>query len=207
MMLDGKVALVTGAGQGVGQGIALALAAEGAKVAVTGRTFEKLEATSALIAERGGAWVFTSATLAIGDDFSHVASRLGVPDARHLKLDSPFDFGAQSRLYLPPGLPAPGAPDYTARMLDAVLPLIAAADGRAFLLFTSHRALNTAARILRDSGWLGAERQLLVQGEAPREKLLDSFRALGDAVLLGTASFREGVDVRGSALTLVKGEA
>ena len=161
------------------------------------------EALGARIAERGGAWVFTSATLAIGDDFSHVATRLGVPDARHLKLDSPFDFATQSRLYLPAGLPAPGAPDYTPRMLDAVLPLIAAAGGRAFLLFTSHRALRESARLLREPGVLDVGGPLLVQGEAPREQLLAAFRRAGNGVLLGAGSFWEGVDVRGDALSLV----
>jgi ATP-dependent DNA helicase DinG len=161
------------------------------------------EALGGRIAERGGAWVFTSATLAIGDDFSHVAARLGVPEASTLKLDSPFDFPRQGLLYLPPGLPTPGAEDYTERMIDAVRPLIVASGGRAFLLFTSHRALREAAAALRRPGALDAACPLFVQGEAPREQLLAAFRHAGNGVLLGAGSFWEGVDVRGEALSLV----
>ena len=161
------------------------------------------EALGQRIGERGGAWIFTSATLAIGEDFTHIAARLGVPDAYTLKLDSPFDFDAQARLYLPSGLPAPSVPEYTTRIVDTVHPLIAASGGRAFLLFTSHRALREAARLLRGSGVLDDAIPLLVQGEAPREQLLADFRAAGNAVLLGAGSFWEGVDVRGDALSLV----
>ena len=161
------------------------------------------ESLGARIAERGGAWIFTSATLAIGDDFSHVAARLGVPDASTLKLDSPFDFARQALLYLPPGLPPPAASDYTPRMIDAVRPLLEASGGRAFILFTSHRALRDAAAILRGPGALAGDHPLLVQGEAPRELLLAEFRRAGNAVLLGAGSFWEGVDVRGEALSLV----
>ncbi len=161
------------------------------------------ESLGARIAEREGAWIFTSATLAIGEDFGHIAARLGVPDASTLKLDSPFDFGRQALLYLPPGLPMPSAPDYTRRMIEAVRPLISASGGRAFLLFTSHRALREAAGLLREPGALEEGCPLLVQGEAPREQLLATFRGAGNAVLLGAASFWEGVDVRGDALSLV----
>jgi ATP-dependent DNA helicase DinG len=155
------------------------------------------------ILERDCAWIFTSATLAVGEDFGHFSSRLGLDDFDALQLDSPFDYALQSRLYLPEGLPAPNSPDYTACLLEAAKPVLDACSGGAFLLFTSHRALRQAAELLRSPGVMPTERPLLVQGEAPREQLLDSFRRFGDAILLGTASFREGVDVRGRALSLV----
>jgi ATP-dependent DNA helicase DinG len=155
------------------------------------------------IRERECAWIFTSATLAVGEDFSHFSSRLGLDDFDALKLDSPFDYALQSRLYLPEGLPAPNSPEYTTCVLEAAKPVLEASCGGAFLLFTSHRALKQAAELLRAPGVMPTERPLLVQGEAPREQLLDSFRRFGNAILLGTASFREGVDVRGSALSVV----
>ena len=155
------------------------------------------------IRDQAGAWIFTSATLAVGEDFSHVASGLGLEDPATLRLDSPFDFPGQSRLYLPDGLPAPGAPDYTRAVLRTALPLIEAAGGRTFLLFTSHRAVREAADILRSRNGPLANLPVLVQGDAPRSSLLDRFRELGNAVLLGTSSFWEGVDVRGDALGLV----
>jgi len=155
------------------------------------------------IRERDCAWIFTSATLAVGEDFGHFSSRLGLDDFDALQLDSPFDYALQSRLYLPEGLPAPNSPEYTACMLEAARPVLEASCGGAFLLFTSHRALRQAAELLRSPGVLSIDRPLLVQGEAPREQLLDSFRRLGNAILLGSASFREGVDVRGRALSVV----
>lgn len=145
------------------------------------------------------AWVFTSATLAVGDSFAHFASRLGLEDAKTLKLDSPFDYAGNALLYLPDAMPDPNGPDYTDAVVACARDVLAASDGRAFLLFTSHHALRTAARQLEaDCPW-----PLLVQGEAPRRALLDRFRALGNAVLLGTSSFWEGVDVRGEALSCV----
>jgi ATP-dependent DNA helicase DinG len=146
------------------------------------------------------AWVFTSATLALAGDFSHFSNRLGLKAADTLCLDSPFDYERQGLLYLPKGLPDPSALGYTEAVIEVARPLIAAADGGAFLLFTSHRALALAARILRG---VEPERPLLVQGEAPREQLLRRFRESGRAVLLGTSSFWEGVDVQGAALRLV----
>ena len=106
-------------------------------------------------------------------------------------------------LYLPEGMPEPAQPGYVEAVIDASVPLLEASGGGAFLLFTSHRALAQGAARLRAT-WDGAvERPLLVQGEGPRERLLREFREHGDAVLLGTASFWEGVDVKGEALRLV----
>ncbi|HUS24638.1 MAG TPA: ATP-dependent DNA helicase [Candidatus Binatia bacterium] len=147
-----------------------------------------------------GAWVFTSATLAAGEDFSHFRNQLGLDDARELKLDSPFDFEQQARLYLPSGLPDPNDPQYTARVLATVIPLIEASGGGAFLLCTSHRAVREAAeRLRRELHGL----PLFVQGEGGRKALLDAFTGAGNGVLVGTSSFWEGVDVRGLALRMV----
>jgi len=145
-------------------------------------------------------WVFTSATLAVGESFEHFRNKLGLPeDAVTRQWPSSFHFEDQARLYLPAGLPEPGQPEHTDRFLDAVLPVAEACGGGAFLLFTSHRALNRAAERLKSE----CAFPLLVQGEMPRDTLIQRFRSLGDAVLLGTGSFWEGVDVRGQALRVV----
>ncbi len=154
-------------------------------------------------AARPCAWIFTSATLAVGDDFAYYKQRIGIDGADELRLDSPFDFERHSLLYLPTGMPEPASRDYTRSVVEQSLPLLVAANGGAFLLFTSHRALREAAELLRASvdeinGW-----PVLVQGEEPRERLLNRFREHGNAVLLGTSSFWQGVDVRGAALRLV----
>ncbi|HEY4340541.1 MAG TPA: ATP-dependent DNA helicase [Steroidobacteraceae bacterium] len=153
---------------------------------------------------RRSAWIFTSATLSVGEDFSHFTTRLGLEEAETVRIPSPFDFERQSLLWLPEGLPEPAASDFVSALLAASLPLIDAAQGGAFMLFTSHRALSEAALRLRALWSARAKRyRLFVQGEAPREQLLRGFREDGDAVLLGTASFWEGVDVKGTALRLV----
>src|SRR5688572_20421583 len=149
------------------------------------------------------AWVFTSATLSVGEDFEHFTSRLGLEDAETLAIASPFDFESQALLYLPTGMPDPSSGNHTQAVVDAAVPLIEAAAGGAFVLFTSHRALQKAADLLRSRWAEIGDFPLLVQGEAPREQLLRSFRESGNAVLLGTASFWEGVDVKGDALRLV----
>ncbi|MBB1059199.1 ATP-dependent DNA helicase [Marilutibacter spongiae] len=146
------------------------------------------------------AWVFTSATLAIGGRFEHYARKLGLEAPRTLLAPSPFDWPRQALCYLPRGLPEPASRDYGAALLDAVRPVLEASGGRAFLLFASHRALREVAALLRaaEAPW-----PLFVQGEAPRGLLLERFRASGNGVLLGAASFREGVDVAGEALSVV----
>lgn len=165
--------------------------------------FEVATRLGELMKAQGGAWIFTSATLAVGDDFSHFLGRIGAPGAQTVRIDSPFDFERQAMLYLPTGLPDPASREYTQRVLAEALPLIEAAGGRSFILFTSHRALREAARSLAELPDFTRRYPMLVQGEAPRESLLKRFRELGNAVLLGTASFWEGVDVRGHALALV----
>ncbi len=154
----------------------------------------------AAMARYRGAWVFTSATLAVGEQFDHFTARLGITRAQTARWDSPFDYARQALLYLPQGLPDPADEGYTAAVVAAALPVLRASGGRAFLLFTSHRALQAAAVLLRERG---LPYPLLVQGEAGRSELLDEFRRLGNAVLLGTSSFWEGVDVRGEALSCV----
>jgi ATP-dependent DNA helicase DinG len=154
----------------------------------------------ARIAEQGGSWIFTSASLAVGDDFSHLTSRLGVQPSIEAVLPSPFDYRAQAALYLPHGLPEPQDDAHVGALLEEVYPLLLAAGGGAFLLFTSHRALGAA------EAWLAGRRlpgPLYVQGTGSRSRLLEDFRAAGNAVLLGTGSFWQGVDVRGPALRVV----
>ncbi len=194
---------------------------EGARtVESTGRAFtlsllpfDIAERFIALIEAHPAAWVFASATLTVGGEFGHFAGRLGLGAAETLQIPSPFDYDSQALLYLPSGMPDPAAGAHVDAVIDEALPLIEAAGGGAFLLFTSHRALSRAAERLR-ARWdrrvqaargrdRGRELLLLVQGEAPREQLLRAFREHGDAVLLGTASFWEGVDVKGAALRLV----
>jgi ATP-dependent DNA helicase DinG len=156
-----------------------------------------------LVCARRGAWIFTSATLSVGAEFGHFTGRLGLAEAATLRIDSPFDHERQSLLYLPTGLPEPSSPAYVAAVIDTAIPLIEAAGGGAFVLFTSHRALAQGAALLRARWAEEARYRLFVQGEAPRERLLQEFRADGNGVLLGTSSFWEGVDVKGEALRLV----
>ncbi|HID48361.1 MAG TPA: ATP-dependent DNA helicase, partial [Chromatiales bacterium] len=145
------------------------------------------------------AWVFTSATLAVGDCFEHFTGRLGLEEVETAQWDSPFDYASQAVLYVPENLPAPNSPDYTGAVVEAAVPVITASRGRTFLLFTSHRALAEATELLAER----MDYPLLVQGDAPRDTLLNRFRTTPNAVLLGTSSFWEGVDVRGDALSCV----
>lgn len=145
------------------------------------------------------AWIFTSATLSVAGRFQHFSRQLGLDDPMTLCLDSPFDYATQALAYLPPGLPDPSAPDYVDCVVAAAIPVLEASQGRAFLLFTSHRALRRAAELLP----MRVGYPLFVQGTAPRHRLLTEFRASGNGVLLGAASFWEGVDVAGEALSVV----
>ncbi|MEO8670436.1 MAG: ATP-dependent DNA helicase [Tahibacter sp.] len=153
----------------------------------------------ALREQSQAAWIFTSATLSVAGQFQHFARQLGLDDPVTLGLASPFDYPRQALTYLPKGLPDPNALDYTERVIDAARPVLAASRGRAFLLFTSHRALRRAADLLTGT----VAFPLFVQGTAPRHQLLTEFRASGNGVLLGAASFWEGVDVAGEALSCV----
>jgi ATP-dependent DNA helicase DinG len=164
--------------------------------------FEIAERLREYVESRPCAWVFTSATLAIGEDFSHFAARIGLPDARTLRIDSPFDYATQARLFLPPRMPEPQEVAFADKFIDACAPLLKASGGRAFLLYTSYRGLAEGVRALK-ARFPEPPFPVLVQGEAPREALLSRFRELGNAVLLATGSFWEGVDVKGDALSIV----
>ena len=150
------------------------------------------------------AWIFTSATLSVNGDFKHYVNELGIESGQTANWASPFDFANQGLLYVPQNLPDPNTPDYTAAVVEAALPVVEASRGRAFLLFTSLRAMREAHGLLTDEfkkrGW---DYPLLVQGEGSRTELLQRFRSLGNAVLVGSQSFWEGVDVRGDALSVV----
>jgi ATP-dependent DNA helicase DinG len=150
------------------------------------------------------AWIFTSATLSVRGDFNHYAAQMGLDARRSMTLASPFDYGNQALLYVPRNLPAPSSPGFGDAVLDAALPVLEAASGGAFVLCTTLRAVQRMSASLREAidarGW---GRPLLVQGEASRTELLERFRAYGNAILVGSQSFWEGVDVRGEALSLV----
>jgi ATP-dependent DNA helicase DinG len=150
------------------------------------------------------AWIFTSATLAVKSDFSHYLAQMGLLESRTERWESPFDYAKQALLYAPQGLPDPNHPDYILAVAEAALPVIKAAGGRTFMLCTSLRAMREI------HGWLkhaferdGLDYPLLIQGDATRSELLERFRQLGNAVLVGSQSFWEGVDVKGDALSAV----
>ena len=145
------------------------------------------------------AWIFTSATLSVADKFDHFANNLGLSNAASKSWGSPFDYAHQSLFYHPKGLPLPNDPEFIPGIIEFAVPVIQASEGRAFFLFTSHRALKQAAELLEKK----IDFPLLIQGSRPKALLLEQFKADGNAVLLGTSSFWEGVDVRGEALSCV----
>lgn len=145
------------------------------------------------------AWVFTSATLSVNGRFDHFVQRMGLEDAETQQLDSPYDYANHALLYLPQAMPEPQDLGFTEAVVDVAVPVLQASRGRAFMLFTSHRALQTAATLLAER----IQFPLFVQGQAPRSQLLDQFRFSGNGVLLGTSSFWEGVDIKGAALSCV----
>ena len=153
----------------------------------------------ARLAEHGCNCIYTSATLSVAGDFTHFTDQLGLSQTNAQSWSSPFDYQKQALLYLPQGMPEPGESIYTEAVINMALPVIEASQGHAFLLFTSHRAMNEAYRLLAGR----IDYPLLRQGDAPRSELLQSFRITKHAVLLGTNSFWEGVDVRGRALSCV----
>lgn len=149
--------------------------------------------------DRGKAWFYTSATLSVKGDFSYFCAQLGIDVAESFSLDSPFDYRAQARLYIPRGLRDPRQPGYVREVVMKALPVLEIVRGRTFFLFTSHSALREARDVLTEC----SHYPLLVQGQKPRTELLHQFRTTPGAVLLGTSSFWEGVDVRGPALSCV----
>lgn len=150
------------------------------------------------------AWIFTSATLAIKQDFSYFSSRMGLMEAESKTWPSPFDYGENAMLYVPQNMPQPMSPQYSDAVVEAALPLIEASGGGAFILCTTLRAVDRISTRLRE---IFREREwpfpLFVQGESGKTDLLERFRKSGNGVLVGSQSFWEGVDVRGKALSLV----
>lgn len=172
----------------------------------------RLNATPLSVAEifrrqldsRPRAWIFTSATLAVAGDFGHYSKEMGLHDARTACWGSPFDYASQALLYVPKNLPDPNSEEHTRAVVATSLPVIRASGGRAFMLFTTLRAMRLAHRLLREEfDRAGLRFSLMLQGQGSRSDLLERFRTLGNAVLVGSASFWEGVDVRGDALSLV----
>jgi ATP-dependent DNA helicase DinG len=150
------------------------------------------------------AWIFTSATLAIRENFNYFSSQLGLESAHAQVWPSPFDYGEQGLLYVPENMPQPNAPAFSDAVVEAILPLIEAAGGRTFVLCTTLRAVDRiAARLREEFASRGWSFPLFVQGESSRTDLLEQFRNAGSGVLVGSQSFWEGVDVRGEALSLV----
>lgn len=150
------------------------------------------------------AWVLTSATLSVNGDFSHFSGQLGLWDASTGRWDSPFDYAQQGVLYVPKDLPLPSDRQFNERFVEVLLPLIAVSKGGILVLCTTLRAVDRIAELLQDHfDETGSDRALFRQGESSRGVLLDKFRAENNAVLVGSASFWEGVDVPGNALTLV----
>ncbi|WP_308925281.1 ATP-dependent DNA helicase [Janthinobacterium sp. J1-1] len=149
-------------------------------------------------------WIFTSATLAVKNDFKHFSEQMGLTGEPSHTWPSPFDYGQQGLLFVPQNLPQPNSLGYTDAVIDCALPIIEAAGGRTFFLCTTLRAVKRAAERLADEfKQRGLDFPLFVQGDRGRTELLDQFRAAGNGVLIGSQSFWEGVDVRGDALSLV----
>ncbi|WP_218131928.1 ATP-dependent DNA helicase [Undibacterium oligocarboniphilum] len=150
------------------------------------------------------AWIFTSATMAVKNDFTHYVSQMGLWNEPAHTWPSPFNYQEQGYLYVPDRMPDPNSRDYTDAVIDAALPVITAAGGRTFLLCTTLKAVrHCAERLKSEFEQRGLDFPLFVQGTAGRTELLDRFRAAGNGVLIGSQSFWEGVDVRGEALSLV----
>jgi ATP-dependent DNA helicase DinG len=150
------------------------------------------------------AWIFTSATLAVQKDFGHYCAEMGLVDAESACWDSPFDYGNQAVLYAPQGLPEPNSPGFVEAVANAAFPVLRASGGRAFFLCTSLRAMRRMHELLQEKlEAAGLDYPLLLQGEGSKNELLERFRRLGNAILVGSQSFWEGVDVRGEALSLV----
>ncbi|MCX7116726.1 MAG: ATP-dependent DNA helicase [Legionellales bacterium] len=157
------------------------------------------ESFKSLLSRQSCAYILTSATLTLANSFDCFIKSLGLTMATTLLLPSPFDFQRQALLYLPRSMPDPKHPDYYDALLARAKPVINACGGRCFFLFTSHRALKQVALLLTNQ----LNYPLLIQGDEAKPILLERFRQMGNAVLLGTATFWEGVDVKGDALSCV----
>ena len=150
------------------------------------------------------AWIFTSATLSVNGDFSHYAREMGLAEARTLTWPSPYDFANQALLYVPEGLPDPNTERYGEAVIDAAWPVVRASAGHAFLLFTSLRAMERGhERLAAKLAAEGLPWPLLLQGSGSKNDLLERFRRSPHAILVGSQSFWEGVDVKGEQLSVV----
>ncbi len=143
--------------------------------------------------------VLTSATLTVGGSFDYAQGRLGLPNAATLQVESPYEYEKQVLFYVPQHLPDPRQPEFARRAADEIERVVEASRGRAFLLFTSYAQMRQIYELLRRR----LEYPLLLQGEAPRTALIESFRTTPGAVLFGTSSFWQGVDVQGEQLSCV----
>jgi ATP-dependent DNA helicase DinG len=156
------------------------------------------------IAAEKRAWIFTSATLSVAGDFSHYQAEMGLGQAETRFWPSPFDFAAQALLYVPENLPEPNTEGFTLAVIEAAFPVIEASGGRAFLLFTSLRAMDRGfERLVEKLRQAGRDWPVFLQGTAGKNELLERFRDTPNAILVGSQSFWEGVDVKGEALSLV----
>jgi ATP-dependent DNA helicase DinG len=161
-------------------------------------------AFAALYTQEPRTWVFTSATLSIRNSLNHFALRLGLENSQHMLLESPFDYTEQALMWVPENLPWPNHPSFHDKLCETLLPLLEASQGGVFFLSTSHRGVRAIGAQL--NAWVqqhGLDWTVLVQGELPRGELLQQFRAAAKPVLVGAASFWEGVDIRGEALRMV----
>ena len=154
--------------------------------------------------QQAQAWILTSATLTLAGSFAPFLAEIGLPQARTERWESPFDYQKQALLYLPRPLPSPLQRDFPERVAEAAWPVIAASGGRAFMLCSTLRAVDrVAARLAELMARDGLPLPLLVQGASTRRALIEEFRRQGNAVLVGSVSFWEGIDVRGEALSVV----
>lgn len=152
----------------------------------------------------GQAWILTSATLSVQGDFSHFIARLGLEGAHTLRMESPFDYPSQAMLFVPRGLPQPNSPDFLPQFVATLMPLVEANAGRALVLCTTLRAVERVAQLLAEHyDSAGLSWPIMRQGVGTRRDLLERFRTLPHAVLVGSASFWEGIDIQGDLLTLV----
>ena len=152
----------------------------------------------------GQAWIFTSATLSVHGDFSHFTERLGLQSAETVRMESPFDYAKQAMLFVPQSLPAPQSSEFLPAFVEHLMPLIQASQGGALVLCTTLRAVERVAALLADAyDRVGLSWPIMRQGNGTRRDLLERFRTLDHAVLVGSASFWEGIDVAGDRLTLV----
>jgi ATP-dependent DNA helicase DinG len=149
-------------------------------------------------------WIFTSATLAVNDSFDFFQNSLGLNQATTKKLDSPFNFKDNACLYVPNNMPDPNTSIFNLTLIKKIFPLINAANGRTFILSTSLKAMREISALLKDIfNEQEVEFPILTQGEDSKKVLIDRFKSYGNAVLIGSMSFWEGIDVRGPLLSLV----